>query len=76
MAVSAGAGLCNYPLISTACSRSRRATSPYAHSPNGGNAANPYTSGWQGGNPYHRGGSWAPGDFNPWANNGTGSINE
>ena len=51
-------------------------TSPYAHSPNGGNAANPYTSGWQGGNPYYRGGSWAPGDFNPWANNGTGSINE
>ena len=50
-------------------------TSPYAHNPNGGNAANPYTSGWQGGHPYG-GSSWAPGDFNPWANNGTGSINE
>ena len=50
--------------------------SPYAHSPNGGNAANPYTGGWRGGSMYDRGGSWAPGEFNPWANNGTGSINE
>ena len=49
--------------------------SPYANSPNGGNAANPYTSGRQGGN-VNGGSSWAPGDFNPWANNGTGSINE
>ena len=49
--------------------------SPYAHNPNGGNAANPYTSGWQGGSP-NGGSSWAPGDFNPWANNGTGSIND
>jgi len=49
--------------------------SPYAHNPNGGNAANPYTSGRQGGN-INGGSSWAPGDFNPWANNGTGSINE
>ncbi|MAC74087.1 MAG: hypothetical protein CMJ22_00670 [Phycisphaerae bacterium] len=51
--------------------------SPYANNPNGGNAANPYTSGWQGGNPYYNhGGNWAPGEFNPWANNGTGSIEE
>ena len=36
-----------------------------------------YSTIYDSGNPYYyHGGNWAPGEFNPWANNGTGSIEE
>ncbi|MBQ72816.1 MAG: hypothetical protein CMJ67_07905 [Planctomycetaceae bacterium] len=48
-------------------------TSPYAHSPNGGNPVGPNGAApWQGGYRGGYGGGW--GTYNPWINNGTGGL--